>query len=88
MAEEIERILTVPLGDARKAARYRRADRAVQEVRSFVARHMRAEEDAVWIDGLVNEDLWSRGREKPPRSLRVRAIKFDDGVVEVSLPEE
>lgn len=88
MAEEIERIYTIPLRGAHDAPRPSRADRAVSEVKRFVARHMKAEEEQVWLDSLVNETLWAKGREKPPRSLRVRAIKFEDGVVEVSLPEE
>jgi len=41
----------------------------------------------VWIDSSVNEALWARGKYKIPSKIRVRAVKFDDGVVEVSLPE-
>ncbi len=49
---------------------------------------MKATEDDVWIDSPINEAIWAKGREKPPATLRVRAIRFEDGVVEVSLPEE
>lgn len=87
MAEEIERLYTVPLRNARLAPRGKRANRAVSEVRRFLARHMKADEEQVWLDGPVNEIIWARGIEKPPSKLRVRAIKFEDGVVEVSLPE-
>lgn len=87
MAEEIERVYTIPLRNAALAPRPKRANRAVTEVRQFLARHMKTGEEQVWIDGPVNELLWDRGIQKPPRRIRVRAIKFEDGIVEVSLPE-
>lgn len=86
---ELERIYTIPLRNAYlKAPRPKRANRAISEIKSFLARHMKSEEEKVWLDNPVNEAVWSRGIQKPPRSLRVKAIRFDDGVVEVSLPEE
>lgn len=85
---ELERIYTIPLRDAYfKAPRPVRANRAVKEIKIFLARHMKSEQDKVWIDNPVNEAIWSRGIQKPPRRIRVKAIRFDDGVVEVSLPE-
>jgi large subunit ribosomal protein L31e len=89
MAEEIERIYTIPLRDAYyKAPRPKRAKRAVSEIRHYLARHLKAEEEKIWLDNPVNEAIWARGIQKPPRRIRVKAIKFEDGVVEVSLPEE
>ncbi|HID26174.1 MAG TPA: hypothetical protein EYP23_06935 [Thermoplasmata archaeon] len=41
----------------------------------------------IWIDESVNHALWARGKYKIPSRIRVRAVKFDDGAVEVSLPE-
>ena len=35
----------------------------------------------------VNEKLWSRGIEKPPRKIRVRVVKDKEGVVTVRLAE-
>ncbi len=87
--DQIERVYTIPLRRTLDGVpQKRRAGRAVKAVREFVARHMKAEPDVVWIDNPVNEMLWSQGIEKPPAKVRVRAIKFEDGVVEVSLPEE
>lgn len=84
-----ERVYTIPIRKkTRRVPRTKRAKRAVQAIREHVARHMQAEEDDVWIDNPVNEALWGHGREGPPARLRVRAIRFEDGVVEVSLPEE
>lgn len=85
---ELERIYTVPLRNARLAPRTRRAKRAMSEVKIFMAQHMKTEIEKVWIDNPVNEAIWSRGIQHPPTRIRVKAIRFDDGVVEVSLPEE
>ena len=87
MADEIERVITVPLKATKMAPRSRRAKRAVKEVREFIARHMKAEEDKVWIDTKLNEKLWERGIQKPPSRITVKATKFDDGTVEVTLSE-
>lgn len=88
MAEEIERVYTVPLRDAYlKSPRTKRANRAVKEVKMYLARHLKAEEEKIWLDQPVNEAIWARGIQKPPRRIRVKAVKFEDGMVEVSLPE-
>ena len=87
MADEIERVITVPLKATKMAPRSRRAKRAVKEVREFIARHMKAEEDKVWIDTKLNEKLWERGIQNPPSRISVKATKFDDGTVEVTLSE-
>lgn len=85
---ELERIYTIPLRAAYlKAPRPKRANRAVKEVKIFLARHMKSEMEKVWLDNPVNEAIWARGIQKPPRRIRIKAIRFDDGVVEVSLPE-
>ena len=84
-----ERGYTIPLRSRTgRVPRSKRAPRAIQAVKEFVAQHLQAEEEDVWIDDPVNEEIWSDGRKKPPSKLRVRAIRFEDGVVEVSLPED
>jgi large subunit ribosomal protein L31e len=80
-----ERIYTVPLGRAWVAPRYRRAEKAVTVLRKFVQRHMKPEE--VIIDPTVNEAIWARGITNPPRKIRVRLSKDDEGIVTVSLAE-
>jgi len=87
MAEqEEERILIIPLRAARAASRTDRTPRAVKAVREYVKRHMKP--DRIFIDDVLNERLWARGREKPPSRIRVKAIKFEDGSAVVSLPED
>jgi large subunit ribosomal protein L31e len=39
------------------------------------------------ITNEVNEKVWSRSIEKPPRKIRVRAAKDEDGNVTVFLAE-
>jgi len=87
MAEE-ERVLTVPLRKAMVAPTTKRAARAIKAIREHVMQHMKAKNEDVWIDPKINEQIWARGISKPPKQIRVKAIKFEDELVEVSLPEE
>ncbi len=80
---EIERVYTIPLRDVKKAARWKRSKKAVSLVRDYLSRHLKAEH--VSLDSAISEAIWSRGSEKPPRRIRVRAVKFEDGHVEAEL---
>jgi len=79
----LERQYTIPLRIVLRVPRWRRAARAIRFVRAFIARHMKAEE--VKIDPKVSEYIWSRGAKKPPRRVKVKAIKYRDGLVRVEL---
>ena len=86
--EEIidERIYTVPLRKAYwTGSRLRRANKSVRILREFVERHMKPEE--LLIQPEVNEVIWARGIQKPPRRLRIRATKNSDNLVRVYLAE-
>ncbi len=86
--EEIidERIYTVPLRRAYwTGTRLRRSNRAVRILREFVERHMKPEE--LLIQPEVNERIWARGIQKPPRRVRIRATKNSDNLVRVYLAE-
>ncbi|MFX0169989.1 MAG: 50S ribosomal protein L31e [Candidatus Hodarchaeota archaeon] len=90
MTEEIvvERLYTIPLGKAYEAIRKKRTKRAVTLVKTFITRHMKVEnEDDLAIDPALNDYLWTRSIEKPPRRVRVRATKDRDGLVKVFLVE-
>jgi len=83
-----ERIYTVPLGRARIAPVTKRAPRAIRILRAFIKRHMKADdEDSIVISNEVNERIWSRGIEKPPRRIRVRVTRDREGLVRVYLAE-
>ncbi len=99
-AEEIgpevveERIYTIPLSRAWIAPRRKRASRAVRLAKSFIEKHMRVGSGDVGggaerlvISNEVNEKIWSRGIQKPPRRIRVRAVKDVEGTVTVYLAE-
>jgi large subunit ribosomal protein L31e len=90
-----ERFYTIPLRKAWISTRKKRAPRAARIVKSFVLKHMKVRTEAegeeeperLVIDNEVNEKLWSRGIEKPPRKIRVRVVKDKEGVVTVLLAE-
>ncbi len=83
-----ERIYTVPFGKAWIAPRNKRSTRATRLLRSFVGKHMKTEHNSIKITSEVNEKIWSKGIEKPPRKLRVRVAKDEEGTVTVHLAEE
>jgi large subunit ribosomal protein L31e len=98
--EEIveERVYTIPLGKCWIAPSNRRASRALRVIRSFVVKHMKLEARGkeeegeeepkrLVIDNDVNERVWGRGMQKPPRKIRVRAAKDKEGNVTVYLAE-
>jgi large subunit ribosomal protein L31e len=98
--EEIveERIYTIPLSRAWIAPRKKRTPRAMRMVKAFIQKHMKivtgtkTEEDEEEKGGLVisdevNRKLWSHGIEKPPRNIRVRAVKDKEGLVTLYLAE-
>lgn len=55
--------------------RKNRADRAVRLVKKYIVKHYR-EAEKITIDPAINNYLWSRGREKPPRRL-ILEVRFD-----------
>ncbi len=82
-----ERIYTVPLSRAWIAPVTKRAPRAMRILKVFIRKHMKADDNSIRILNEVNERIWSRGIEKPPRKIRVRAAKDRDGLVTVHLAE-
>jgi large subunit ribosomal protein L31e len=87
LSEELtERIYTIPLRKAWVAPRKKRTPRAIRLIREFVKRHMKS--DQIIITNEVNEKVWERGIEKPPRRIRVKVVKDKEGIVTVYLAEE
>ncbi len=93
-----ERTYTIPLQKARVRPPKKRAPRAMQLIKIFITKHMKlemkvSEEEEeeelpqLVISQEVNEKIWDRGIEKPPRKIRVRAAKDKDGNVTVYLAE-
>ena len=99
--EEIveERIYTVPLGKAWIMPPHKRTARAVRILRAFIIKNMKLEAkkegeteeeqepSRLIISNEVNERMWARSAEKPPRKIRIRAAKDKEGNVTVYLAE-
>ena len=85
--EEIidERIYTIPLAKARRGPRNKWAKKAIRYLREFMERHFKPE--SLVISQEVNEKIWSRGIQKPPRKIKIRATKNIDGLVVCYLAE-
>ena len=100
--EEIveEKFYTISLGKAWIAVPKKRAPRAMKMIKDFVKRHMKfeareeleeeeeeEEPKRLVVSNEVNERVWRRGIQKPPRKVRVRAAKDKDGNITVYLAE-
>jgi large subunit ribosomal protein L31e len=84
--ENLTRVYTINLGKAWLTPEYKRTDRVVNMIREFAQKHMKGEE--IKLDQDLNRQIWSRGRTNPPRKVRVKMAKDEDGVVTVSLYED
>ena len=74
-----EKFYSLNLRKIWSSPREKRTPRAVRFLRDFVARHMKTDEVAISEE--ANQMLWKRGISKPPRKIRVRAVKDKDGRV-------
>ena len=86
MSEKSSSVHTIPLADAWKASRLRRADAAIRLIREYARRHAKAPN--VKISPKVTELVWRDGRQNPPRRVRVVLEKTDDETVYVRLEGE
>jgi large subunit ribosomal protein L31e len=84
---KLERIYTVPLGDAYDVSRNKRVPRAVKILRAFIARHMKADGEKVTLSEALNKHLWRGSIQRPPRRVKVRLIK-DEGFIRAYLADE
>jgi large subunit ribosomal protein L31e len=71
-----ERVVTVPLREARREAGHEQAGAAMRIIREHLAQHFSVPEAAVRLDPTINETVWERA--KPPGKLRIRAARFDE----------
>lgn len=86
--EEQEREFIVPLrASQHQPPRTARASHAIKTVRRFMVRHMKGAMEDIWIDPRLNEYIWERSISHIPSKVRVKAIRFEDGLVEVDLAE-
>ena len=78
-----ERTYNVNLVRARWLHPTRRAKRAIHIVRNFFTRHMKPTQ--IVIDPELNQFIWSRGIQNPPRHVTIRATKTLEGLVTLYL---
>jgi len=80
LGEEVG-VLTISLGKVWAGSQLQRAPKAIRIVRRAAARHLKPEDrDSLKVSRELNRILWSRGRMRPPRRVRVRVFKNEDGV--------
>ena len=70
MAED--KIYTISLSDAWKKTRMKRTQYAVSLVKIYMKTHTKAKE--IKLGKHLNEKMWERSMEKPPRRVRVKAV--------------
>src|SRR5262245_61800313 len=84
--DNLTRVYTINLGRAWLTPEHKRTDRVINMIREFATKHMKSDE--IKLEQDLNRQIWSRGKTNPPRKVRVKMIKDEDGVVTVSLYEE
>lgn len=86
MSQEAERVYTINLGKAWLSPNNQRAKRAINMIKEFTKRHMKTEQ--IKIDQELSQAVWQRGIRSPPRKIRVKMAKSEDGYVMVFPYEE
>jgi large subunit ribosomal protein L31e len=85
----LEREYVVPLRrGTMKTVYYKRASKAIKVLKQFIAKHMKVEDRdlrKVKLDRYVNEEIWMRGIRKPLNKLKIKAKKYENGLVSVEL---
>lgn len=86
MSQEAERVYTINLGKVWLSPDNQRAKRAINMIKEFAEHHMKTEQ--IKIDQDLSQQVWKRGIRSPPRKIRVKMAKTEDGYVMVSPYEE
>jgi large subunit ribosomal protein L31e len=84
--ENLTHVYTINLGRAWITPQHKRTDRVINMIKEFAKKHMKSEE--IKIDQDLNRQIWKRGKTNPPRKVRVKMVKDDNGIVIVSSYEE
>lgn len=86
----LEREYIIPLRrEWGKVANYKRARRAIIAIKKFVAKHMKVVDrdiNKVKIDIYFNNEIWFRGKSRPPAKVKVKATR-DGDIVRVTFAE-
>ena len=82
MSQELERVYTINLGKVKLSQSQHRATRAINMIREFARHHMKVE--TIKIEEDLAREVWARGARSPPRKVRVRMTKTEEGYILVS----
>ena len=82
MSQELERVYTINLGKVLLSVDTHRAPRAINMIKEFARHHMKTSD--IKIEEDLAHIIWSRGVRSPPRKIRVRMSKTDEGYILVS----
>ena len=52
--------------------------KALRLMKEFVARNMKVGMDEVFISNMLNNKIWQNGMQKPPRKIKIKAVKEGD----------
>lgn len=81
-----DRIYTIPLRRSWSGVPAgQRANRAVNEIKGFLVKHMNAED--VRLSEKLNKLIWSKGNSKPPAKVKVK-VSVKEGLAAARLPDE
>jgi len=87
----IEREYIVPLRKKwLNSPEYKRVPKAMKALKEFLARHMKIYDrdlKKIKIDKYLNNEMWMRSIRKPLAKIKVKARKFESGIVKVELAE-
>ena len=86
MSQELERVYTINLGKVKLSQSQHRAVRAINMIKEFARHHMKVEK--IKIEEELAHQVWARGVRRPPRKIRVRMSKTDEGYILVSQYDE
>ena len=86
MSADLERVYTINLGKVLLSQSQHRAVRAINMIKEFARHHMKVED--IKIEEELAHQVWAKGIRSPPRKIRVRMSKTDEGYVLVSQYDE
>ena len=81
-----EKVFTINLRkDGLKTSRQKKSNRASSAVREYLRKHMKTDTGNIRIGNSINKEIWSRGNQKPPAKIKIKAIRPDDGLVKAEM---
>lgn len=83
---KLQRVYNIPLRKLTMGTpRYRKAKRCISAMKTFLARHMKADEKNIKIGEHLNEKIWERSIRNIHHHVKVNVTKDADGMVKAEL---